>query len=64
MRRSQFVTRKNIQERESIKIKMKTELYCESCFENFTTDTMWECYDLDGYPICEKCYDELVAFLN
>ena len=51
-------------ERESIKIKMATELYCESCFTNFTTETMWECYDLDGYPICEKCYDELVAFLN
>jgi formylmethanofuran dehydrogenase subunit E len=43
---------------------MKTELYCESCFENFTSDSIWNVYDLDGYPICEKCYDELAAFLN
>jgi formylmethanofuran dehydrogenase subunit E len=64
MRRNQFAIRKNTHEKESIKIKMKTELYCESCFENFTSDSIWNVYDLDGYPICEKCYDELAAFLN
>ena len=42
---------------------MKTEYYCESCSENFTQDSIWDFYDLNGYPICEKCYDELISFI-
>ena len=59
----QFLAKNFIHERESIKIKMGTEFYCESCCENFDANSIWEVYDLNGYPICEKCYDEMMAFL-
>ena len=50
-------------EKESIKIKMKTDYYCTNCLENFTKDTLWDFYMLDNEPVCEKCYDELCAEL-
>ena len=63
MRRNQFHLRKNTHEKESIKIKMKTDYYCTNCLENFTKDTLWDFYMLDDEPVCEKCYDELCAEL-
>ena len=42
---------------------MKTKISCESCLKNFTIESLWEFYDLNGYPICENCYDELISFI-